>query len=64
MKKRFALALAVAAIAFFALKAFQHNTPKGQTPLANLTQDTFHDFESTFNSSNDSIRLLVLLSPT
>lgn len=64
MRNRFALALAAAAIAFFAVKAFQHNTPQGQAPLANLTQDTFHSFESTFNSSNDSIRLLVLLSPT
>ena len=64
MRKRFALAFATAAIALFAFIAFQHKTPEGQAPLTSLTQDNFHDFESTFNSSSDSVRLLVLLSPT
>jgi len=64
MKKRFALGLAAAVVAFFAVKAFQHNTPKGQASLTSLTQDNFHEFESIFNSSQDSVRLLVLLSPT
>jgi hypothetical protein len=64
MKKRLALGLAAAVIAFLVVKAFQHKTPKGQPPLSDLTQGNFHDFESTFDSSNDSVRLLVLLSPT
>jgi hypothetical protein len=64
MKKRFALGLAAAAVAFLAVKAFQHKTPKGQAPLTNLTQGNFHEFERTFDSSHDSVRLLVLLSPT
>jgi len=64
MKKRLAFGLAVVAITFLAVKAFQHSTPKGQAPLRNLTLDNFHDFESAFNGSNDSVRLIVLLSPT
>ena len=49
---------------FLAWRVLGHETPKGQAPLTNLTQDTLGKFESDFNKSNDEIRVLVLLSPT
>jgi hypothetical protein len=56
--------IGVVVAAFLAWRVLGHETPKGQAPLTNLTQDTLGKFESDFNKSDDEIRLLVLLSPT
>jgi hypothetical protein len=54
----------VVVAALLAWRVLGHQTPKGQAPLTNLTQDTLGKFESDFNRSADEIRVLVLLSPT
>lgn len=39
-------------------------TPPGQSPLVSLNQTNVAGFEQSFNAAADSIRLVVLLSPT
>jgi len=41
-----------------------HQTPIGQTPLANLNAANLSELKNEFNDSHASVRLLVLLSPT
>ena len=41
-----------------------HQTPTGQTPLANLNAANLSELKNEFNDSHASVRLLVLLSPT
>lgn len=50
-------------VVFWALAA-QHETPRGQPPLADVTQQTLSQVRQEFNASNDSERVVLLLSPT
>lgn len=38
--------------------------PSGQQPLMRLDNSNIASFKSAFNGSSDSVRILVLLSPT
>jgi hypothetical protein len=39
-------------------------TPAGQPPLSTLSESSFGNFQSAFDSSADGPRILLLLSPT
>jgi hypothetical protein len=39
-------------------------TPAGQAPLATLSESSFANFQSAFDSAADQPRILLLLSPT
>jgi hypothetical protein len=54
----------IAVVAYFALGSFKHETPKGQSPLTDLTRANFHAFEEQFNNASEETRVVVLLSPT
>jgi hypothetical protein len=41
-----------------------HQTPTGQTPLANLNAANLSELRNEFNGCHANVRLLVLLSPT
>jgi hypothetical protein len=41
-----------------------HQTPAGQTPLADLNAANLGELKNEFNVSQASVRMLVLLSPT
>jgi hypothetical protein len=41
-----------------------HQTPSGQTPLADLNSANLNELKDEFNGSHASVRMLVLLSPT
>jgi len=61
------IGLGLAALAIFAgLFYFYggHQTPTGQTPLANLYAANLGELKNEFNGSQASARMLVLLSPT
>ena len=61
------IGLGLAALAIFAgLFYFYggHQTPTGQTPLANLNAANLSELKNEFNGSHANVRLLVLLSPT
>lgn len=49
--------------AFWVVTA-RHQTPPGQPPLADLTQQTLSQVREEFNASLDSERVVLLLSPT
>jgi len=38
--------------------------PAGQTPLKSLTADNVAEVKNQFNAAKDSVRVLLLLSPT
>jgi hypothetical protein len=61
------IGLGLAAVAVFAgLFYFYggHQTPSGQTPLADLNAANLGELKNEFNASQASVRMLVLLSPT
>ena len=61
------IGLGLAALAVFAgLFYFYggHQTPAGQTPLANLNATNLSELKNEFNAGHAGVRLLVLLSPT
>jgi hypothetical protein len=61
------IGLGLAALAIFAgLFYFYggHQTPSGQTPLADLNAANLNELKDEFNSNHASARILVLLSPT
>ena len=65
--RRARLALGLGAIAIFACVFYLyggHQTPKGQPPLANLSAASLSDLKNEFNASRESVRILVMLSPT
>jgi Na+/melibiose symporter-like transporter len=67
MKKALlALVVIVAVVAAFALwSAWQpRRTPSGQPPLESLNLRNLSDFETAFNNSPSSVRMVLLLSPT
>jgi hypothetical protein len=41
-----------------------HQTPSGQTPLADLNAANLSELKNEFNASHANARILVLLSPT
>ncbi|HKW32526.1 MAG TPA: hypothetical protein VJN92_05950 [Candidatus Acidoferrum sp.] len=41
-----------------------HQTPHGQTPLADLNATNLSELKDEFNGSKANVRILVLLSPT
>jgi hypothetical protein len=41
-----------------------HHAPAGQAPLVHLNAGAFETLRTDFNGAQDSIRLIVLLSPT
>ena len=61
------LAFGLGATAIFACLFYfygGHQTPKGQPPLADLSAVSLSDLENEFNASHESVRILVMLSPT
>jgi hypothetical protein len=61
------IGLGLAALAIFAALSYfygGHQTPRGQTPLADLNAANLSELKNEFNRSPTSARLLVLLSPT
>jgi hypothetical protein len=65
--KRSSIGLALAALAIFAGLFYLyggHQTPAGQTPLADLNAANLSELKNEFNGSRESVRMLVLLSPT
>lgn len=61
------IALGLAALAVFAGLFYLyggHQTPSGQTPLADLNSANFSELKDEFNGSHVDVRMLVLLSPT
>jgi hypothetical protein len=66
MKRRNA-GLGLAALAIFAGLFYLyggHQTPRGQTPLADLNPANLGELKNEFNGSQADVRMLVLLSPT
>ncbi len=64
---RRSVSLALSALAIFAGLFYLyggHQTPSGQTPLADLNAANLGELKNEFNGSHASVRMLVLLSPT
>jgi len=40
------------------------STPRGQSPLVNLTANNMSTLKTAFNDSASSVRIMVMLSPT
>lgn len=51
-------------LALFAVAVARHQTPDGQPPLADVTQQSLPQLRQEFNASSNSERVLLLLSPT
>jgi hypothetical protein len=66
MKRRKITLLAVLAIVGFLFYYLYGGsaTPSGQQPLVRLTDSNISSLRDAFNGSGDSVRLLVLVSPT
>ena len=65
--KRRSVALGLGALAIFAGLFYLyggHQTPSGQSPLADLNTTNLNELKNEFNGSHANVRLLVLLSPT
>jgi hypothetical protein len=65
--KRSLITLAVlAAIAFLAFSSYYggNTVPHGQQPLVRLNSSNVPSLKEAFNQAADSVRLLVLVSPT
>jgi hypothetical protein len=60
----------LALIVTFALVAITYylwgsnHTPSGQPPLVSLNQENISQFQQRFNAEGDSMRLVLLVSPT
>jgi hypothetical protein len=69
MKRNF-LVLGAAAVALLALLYYFYgggepgHAPAGQAALAALNAESFPAFQKAFNDSRDSVRVVVMLSPT
>ena len=65
--KRSSVVVLIVVIAAAALGYRQfgtHHAPAGQPPLVHLNAGAFETLRTDFNGAQDSIRLIVLLSPT
>lgn len=57
--------IVVIAAAMFGQQQFgTHEAPKGQPALVHLDDGSLESLRSDFNAASDSVRLIVLLSPT
>jgi hypothetical protein len=57
--------IVVIAAAVLGVRQFgTHHAPAGQPPLVHLNAGAFETLRTDFNGGQDSIRLIVLLSPT
>jgi hypothetical protein len=65
-KRRWSLFVIVVVVflAIFWSVAVNHQTPPGQPPLADVTQQSLTQLKQEFNASPDSERVVLLLSPT
>jgi hypothetical protein len=66
MKRKRMIVLGLAAVAFLAFYYFYGGSavPSGQQPMVRLNASNVATLSDTFNGSTNSIRVLVLLSPT
>jgi hypothetical protein len=68
MRRTMTLVFVIAALAGVALIAGYffsgHEVPAGQPPLAELSHDALDSLKDDFNQSSDSVRIVLLLSPT
>jgi hypothetical protein len=66
MNKRLLIGVILAVILVLAGVYFwgPSKTPAGQPPLSTLSEATFANFQSAFDSAADEPRILLLLSPT
>jgi hypothetical protein len=67
MKKLFIIIIAVAAIGLGFLTYYLYGgstVPTGQQPLARLTDSNLSSLKDSFNGSADSVRVILMLSPT
>ena len=67
MKKVLIIILAIAAIGLGYLAYYLYGgstVPTGQQPLTRLTDSNFSSLKNSFNGSADSVRVIVMLSPT
>ena len=67
MKRRLIIILAVAAIGLGLIAYYLYGgstVPAGQQPLVRLTASNLSSLKDSFNSSANSVRLIVMLSPT
>jgi len=60
-----AILVVVVATAIFGQQQFgTHDAPKGQPALVRLDAASLENLRTDFNAAQDSVRLIVLLSPT
>jgi hypothetical protein len=66
MKRKRMIVLGFAAVAFLAFYYFYGGSavPSGQQPMVRLNASNVGSLSSPFNGSANSVRVLVLLSPT
>ena len=67
MKRRLIIILAVVTIGLGLLAYYLYGgstVPNGQQPLVRLTDSNFSSLKDSFNSSANSVRVIVMLSPT
>ena len=62
----YALMVVAGAILLFAVYYFYlgSTVPAGQQPIVHLTDSNFDSLKKSFNESADSVRVMVMLSPT
>ncbi len=58
------LILVVAATVLGTQQFGTHEAPKGQPALVHLDSGSLESFRADFNAAQDSVRVIVLLSPT
>lgn len=67
MKRVLIIILAIAAIAIGLLVYYLYGgsaVPNGQQPLVRLTDSNFPSLKDSFNGSANSVRVIMMLSPT
>jgi hypothetical protein len=67
VKRRLIIILAIVAIGLGLLAYYLYGgstVPNGQQPLVRLTDSNFSSLKDSFNSSANSVRVIVMLSPT
>ena len=66
--KKFLIVILVIAVMFVGVLAFYlyagSTVPTGQQPLARLNDSNFSSLKDAFNKSANSVRVIVMLSPT